>query len=126
MNAFEDFWLAIGDRVKVVAPPPAERSIEMRRVLAARAFEHWREGRLKITLPCDVSPQPRERPEDEGERCPACGVGKDWRFDLVGPGRGEWPGAKWGFSCERCGDWSSTIRDDAWIEAMARRAGTLL
>ncbi len=51
MSAFEDFWLAIGGRVKAVAPPPAERPIEMRRVLAARAFEHWRCGRLKIRYP---------------------------------------------------------------------------
>lgn len=37
--------------MKIVGPPPAERSIEMRRVLAARAFEHWRMGRLQVRLP---------------------------------------------------------------------------
>jgi len=51
LSDFEDYWLAIGDRVKVIAPPPTERPIEMRRVLATRAFEHWRMGRLKIRYP---------------------------------------------------------------------------
>jgi len=52
MSAFEDFWLAIGDRVRIGdSRPPAERPIELRRVLAARAFEHWRTGRLQVTPP---------------------------------------------------------------------------
>jgi hypothetical protein len=47
MTAFEDFWLPIGDRIKI-ATPPAERSLEARRALAARAFEKWRLGLLDI------------------------------------------------------------------------------
>jgi hypothetical protein len=50
MTALEKFWLTVGDRIKIGAPP-AERSLEIRRVLAARAFERWRTGRLEIEAP---------------------------------------------------------------------------
>lgn len=47
VSAFEEFWLKVGDRIKI-AVPPEERSIEIRRMLAARAFEKWRTGRLDV------------------------------------------------------------------------------
>lgn len=47
MSTFEDFWMKVGDRIKIVTPP-AERSLEVRRALAARAFEKWRTGRLHV------------------------------------------------------------------------------
>lgn len=55
MSEFEDFWLRIGDRI-AISTPPAERSIEVRRVLAARAFERWRIGKLDVaaTIPKPV------------------------------------------------------------------------
>jgi hypothetical protein len=40
-----DFWLLIGARVRVIA---SERTPELRRILAAGAFERWRTGRLRV------------------------------------------------------------------------------
>lgn len=47
MSKFENFWMKVGDRIKI-ATPVDQRSIEVRRVLAARAFEKWRIGKLNL------------------------------------------------------------------------------
>lgn len=47
MSAFAEFWMKIGDRIKI-SVPPSERSIAVRRTLAARAFERWRLGLLEV------------------------------------------------------------------------------
>jgi hypothetical protein len=41
----EAFWLPIGARIRVVA---TRRDIWLARALAARAFEHWRCGRIRV------------------------------------------------------------------------------
>lgn len=58
MSKFEDFWLRIGDRIKI-STPPAERSLEVRRVLAARAFEKWRTGKLDVPE-AETQKEPRQ------------------------------------------------------------------